>query len=255
LHQGATAFRAAWYGQGRGDIALDNVHCDGSEAILLECNHDYEIFMHNCRHSEDAGVKCNRDEDNKPINASIIKTLYTALITWIPQNTTHYPLSSYLIECFSREHHIRMLVNDTTFNLELAGLLSFMTYNCCVSTVYANYYRSYSYTARRDCTEITTILPPTVKPSEIPKTVMQSSESPWPTVNPEGISTIKPSENPTIQLNTSTGCETRSQGNVSSSGSADTIGGVLGFIIAILLILLALSGAALVYLLRLKYKE
>jgi hypothetical protein len=107
-----------------------------------------------------------------------------------------------------------MLVNNTTFNLELAGLLPFMSYNCCVSTIYG------SYTARRVCTEIVTIHPPTSQPGEIP--TMQPSGSPivMPEdidisttmakpgtnvtqprgVKPEaqGISTLKPNESPTI---------------------------------------------------------
>jgi hypothetical protein len=200
------AFSEAWYGQGQGRIVLDNVHCDGSEVTLLECNHDHELFEHNCRHSEDAGVKCNRNEDNiiKNISARLSTpcvSTYTASITWISQNTTReYQPSSYEIECFSGQlqHYIRMLVNSTTFSVELLGLLPSTSYNCCVSAVYG------SYTARAVCTEIATTQPPTSQPS--------------------GKSIVKT--------------------------SAAIIGGVLGFIIVILLILLALSGAALVYLLR-----
>jgi hypothetical protein len=164
------AFSRARYGQGQGDIVLDEVQCDGSEAtLLLECNHR-ELFMHDCRHNEDAGVKCNRDEDNniiiKNINASIIRlntpcvSTYTAMITWTPQDTTHeYQLSSHQIECFSRQHHIKMLVSNVTFNVELSGLLPSTPYNCCVSAVYG------SYTARGVCTPIQT---PTNQPSGSP---------------------------------------------------------------------------------------
>ena len=63
------------------------------------------------------------------------------------------------------------------------------------------------------------------------------------------ISIIKPgSESPTIQLN-SISCQTQG-GTSMASSSADTIGGVLGFIIAVLLIMSTILGVALVYLLR-----
>ena len=191
----------AVYGQGQGDIFLDEVRCDGSEVSLLECDHR-ELFMHSCHHSEEAGVKCNRDEDiMKNISASLqlstpCISAYTALITWASQNTTQYQPSSYKVECFNRQHHIKMLVNNITFSIELFGLLPSTSYNCCVSAIYE------SYTARAVCTEIvTTMMPP-------------------------------------------------SGGPIVKNSAADTIGGVLGFIIAVLLILLAVLGVALVYLLR-----
>ena len=38
-------------------IHLDNVECDGTESSLLECQSN-PIDVHNCDHSEDAGVRC-----------------------------------------------------------------------------------------------------------------------------------------------------------------------------------------------------
>ena len=49
----ATSF--ASFGQGSGDIHLDNVQCVGTEATLLDCQH---ITYHNCIHAEDAGAIC-----------------------------------------------------------------------------------------------------------------------------------------------------------------------------------------------------
>lgn len=42
---------------GSGPIYLDNVGCTGSESSLLECTHN-GIGVHNCRHTDDIGVKC-----------------------------------------------------------------------------------------------------------------------------------------------------------------------------------------------------
>lgn len=52
---GATAFGSARFGQGGGPIVMDNVGCSGGESTLMNCSF---IFNHNCRHSEDAGVRC-----------------------------------------------------------------------------------------------------------------------------------------------------------------------------------------------------
>ena len=50
----------AYFGDGTNEssILLDNVVCEGTEENLLECMHN-GIKMHNCEHSEDAGVRCN----------------------------------------------------------------------------------------------------------------------------------------------------------------------------------------------------
>ncbi|XP_075144197.1 scavenger receptor cysteine-rich domain-containing protein DMBT1-like [Leptodactylus fuscus] len=55
----AIAFNgSAAYGQGKGNIVLDDVQCKGNEHYLWDCPHN-GFLVHNCGHHEDAGVVCS----------------------------------------------------------------------------------------------------------------------------------------------------------------------------------------------------
>ena len=51
------ALSNAYFGQGTGQIVLDDVNCSGSENQLLTCNRG-ALVSANCDHSDDAGVRC-----------------------------------------------------------------------------------------------------------------------------------------------------------------------------------------------------
>ncbi len=53
----SSAVGTATFGQGTGPILLDNVGCTGTETRLFDCPSN-ELGVHNCAHSEDAGVVC-----------------------------------------------------------------------------------------------------------------------------------------------------------------------------------------------------
>ena len=48
----------AFYGQGSGQIWLDDVNCVGTELTIVHCSHN-RWGSHNCNHADDASVKCN----------------------------------------------------------------------------------------------------------------------------------------------------------------------------------------------------
>ncbi|XP_029926880.1 neurotrypsin [Myripristis murdjan] len=50
------------YGEGLGLILLDEVQCQGTESSLLACGHA-EWGRHDCSHSEDVGVRCERGDN------------------------------------------------------------------------------------------------------------------------------------------------------------------------------------------------
>ena len=53
----AIAMQEAFYGEGSGQIWLDNVRCTGTEDSLDQCQHS-KWGIHNCDHSNDATVLC-----------------------------------------------------------------------------------------------------------------------------------------------------------------------------------------------------
>ncbi|XP_066477541.1 deleted in malignant brain tumors 1 protein-like [Tiliqua scincoides] len=48
----------AYFGQGTGEVLMDNLHCSGTESSIVECSHN-GWGVSNCAHKEDAGVICS----------------------------------------------------------------------------------------------------------------------------------------------------------------------------------------------------
>ena len=61
-------------GLGQGDedqpIWIDQINCPNDAASILDCDHN-GWGLHNCKHREDAGVRCQRREPTKPLSMPI----------------------------------------------------------------------------------------------------------------------------------------------------------------------------------------
>lgn len=55
----ATAYRSTvMFGQASGPIFLENLRCSGDESAIFDCPQSV-LGLHQCDHSQDAGVQCN----------------------------------------------------------------------------------------------------------------------------------------------------------------------------------------------------
>ena len=199
------------------------VTCTSAEARLSDCaylNSSY-CSMYRLR----AGVRCRAF---KCVNVTINRpqdTVYSVLITWEYHwhNNTSPQLTNFKVECFSKQHNISYIsVDNNTSRASIGGLHPFISYNCCVSSIYYGYSgRSYMhYTAERRCTLVAAMNAVTTAalPTEI---------------------AIPPQQNGDLNMK-------------NNDMRVNIIGGALGFVIVILLLLLVICGGALLYLLRSK---
>ena len=57
IGQAIVARHSAFYGQGSGQIWLDDVNCVGTEQSIRNCSHR-RWGSHNCHHGNDASIDC-----------------------------------------------------------------------------------------------------------------------------------------------------------------------------------------------------
>ncbi|XP_038061742.1 deleted in malignant brain tumors 1 protein-like [Patiria miniata] len=75
----SNAWSNAHFGQGSGQIMLDDVNCYGYESSIAECSHS-SWFSNDCGHSEDAGVTCNSPEAGLSTGAVVCIAISSSLL-------------------------------------------------------------------------------------------------------------------------------------------------------------------------------
>ena len=138
---GAQAVVRAHFGQGTGPIVLDQVNCTSEEMLLLQCSQN-PLFVHNCHHSEDAGVICRDEHRLASINATVLDqgtATVTISIAWQLANDILDTPRLFEISCFNERYHMLVTENNETLitRLELGAVnQDRFSYNCCVSAIY-----------------------------------------------------------------------------------------------------------------------
>ncbi len=81
LSIGVEYFRHAFFGEGASSspIFLDLLECQGDEDTLLSCGRSSPLGVHQCVHSEDAGVRCK----GKPGCSVILKQILLQLCHFV----------------------------------------------------------------------------------------------------------------------------------------------------------------------------
>ena len=217
--------------------------CDSSEERLADCR--YRLRSGDNSDCDYAAVRCNGERlrvQNVNISAATVNsTIHTVMIilSWELYSGVPHDPSSLRIECYNQRAIIEfslLVYNETLTHISVGGVLSSVSFSCCVSVAYN--YRGYYYEAERKCasTDPEMLFPDVYTNSESAPNQNLISNQPFTT--PSSTQMMPPSIG--------------SEEIVSSDLNmrASIVGGVLGSIIIILLLLLAMCGGALLFLLR-----
>ena len=101
----------AYFGQGTGSILLDDVECNPSaHRSLLQCEHS-PLYEHDCAHREDAGVRCVTELVKNVSAANVTtpnySTLHTVLINvTLINNNTSITNNLFQVGCYNQQHGV-----------------------------------------------------------------------------------------------------------------------------------------------------
>ena len=102
--------KQAFFGEGTGPIFLDDTHCDGSETRLLLCGSNN---IHDCVHSEDAGVRCIGYTKASVSGIKVITTARKATFVSIETITVQPVPISATVRAFHRSGTISASIRPT----------------------------------------------------------------------------------------------------------------------------------------------
>lgn len=161
------------------------------------------------------------------VNVTASNSATAVVVAWELQENQVNDLRLFEVSCFNENHIITLWASNKTYATQLAGLSPFSNYSCCVLAVLGS---QKSTTVTKSCSYIEIL------------EKMSSPEDHVDTISPA--TTTADSEATSLAVSAPCNCRI--------SYSANVVSGILGFVVIVLLILLALTGTALVYLLRSK---
>ncbi|XP_072026691.1 lysyl oxidase homolog 2A-like [Amphiura filiformis] len=115
----------SYFGQGRGDIWLDNVRCYGNETSLWKCRHN-PVGENDCTHREDVGIRCEKKtlEEQKAYRR---KQRLRKMKVRLTSSSTLMPASDGFLEVYARNRWRAICSDDwdITDSKVVCGMLGF----------------------------------------------------------------------------------------------------------------------------------
>ncbi|XP_038061741.1 deleted in malignant brain tumors 1 protein-like [Patiria miniata] len=168
LPSASHAWSNAHFGQGSGQIMLDNIDCNGYESSIVDCSHN-GWFSNNCGHSEDAGVTCKSYTSNSTPTSGVLNEIRLSgdrstkgtVQVWsggqyVDVCSSNWDLSSAKVVCRQLGHSTESVSADYTTHYLSYG--SYIVLHCDGSeseladcSTYASYQYGLCNTATVDC--------------------------------------------------------------------------------------------------------
>ena len=120
-------------GPGTGLIFLDNVECRGDETNLDDCTHR-GVGIHNCDHSEDAGVICSQQGIVRVLNLTY-QYIHCILVTrsYEPRAIIDFvdPLDIVMVHAWCTLFHFDIDISSCMPIFQHLGIMKLVVYCTC----------------------------------------------------------------------------------------------------------------------------
>ena len=130
----------AYYGQGSGQIWLDNLNCNGDESTIGECRHA-GWGMHYCVHNEDAGLECAANGNSDYITLLLVHVIARFAVVFGINCTSNAGRKLVIVQGTAKLYYCFLpalqgqLIPNTTVNHAITIIMFFLNHVIYVSNV------------------------------------------------------------------------------------------------------------------------